>query len=176
MSPIRSGRRAPRETAAACRTMSSIVTGTVVGYPSTTMPSESPTRMTSMPAWSTRRANAASYAVIIVMRLPSRFIATRSGTVTFFGAGTDVPPYWSLTSNLRPGRLRAGPGVAPNRSARPYLAGFIPARGRRRREDDALAEARGSDEHDRADHRERDRRRQRGHSVQDYRARHRAER
>src|SRR5437773_7516013 len=45
------------------------------------------------------------------MRLPSRFIATRSGTVTFFGAGVDAPPYWSLTSNLRPGRLRAGPGV-----------------------------------------------------------------
>src|SRR5438094_7471413 len=47
----------------------------------------------------------------MVMRLPSRFIATRSGTVTFFGAGVDVPPYWSLKSNLRPGRLRAGPGV-----------------------------------------------------------------
>src|SRR5213593_602145 len=105
--------------------MSSIVTGTVVGYPSTTMPSESPTRMTSMPAWSTRRANAASYAVIIVMRLPSRFIATRSGTVTFFGAGVVTPPYWSLTSDLRPGRLRAGPGVGPNRTALRYLAGFI---------------------------------------------------
>src|SRR5207253_2909476 len=47
----------------------------------------------------------------MVMRLPSRFMATRSGTVTFFGAGVDVPPYWSLMSNLRPGRLRAGPGV-----------------------------------------------------------------
>src|SRR5438477_2207481 len=45
------------------------------------------------------------------MRLPSRFMATRSGTVTFFGAGVEVPPYWSLMSNLRPGRLRAGPGV-----------------------------------------------------------------
>src|SRR5438477_10424620 len=47
----------------------------------------------------------------MVMRLPSRFMATRSGTVTFFGAGVEVPPYWSLMSNLRPGRLRAGPGV-----------------------------------------------------------------
>src|SRR5947209_5478924 len=47
----------------------------------------------------------------MVMRLPSRFMATRSGTVTFLGAGVDVPPYWSLMSNLRPGRLRAGPGV-----------------------------------------------------------------
>src|SRR2546430_17680817 len=47
----------------------------------------------------------------MVMRLPSRFMATRSGTVTFFGAGVDVPPYWSLMSNLRPSRLRAGPGV-----------------------------------------------------------------
>ena len=46
-----------------------------------------------MPAWSTRRANAASYAVIIVMRFWSRFIATRSGTVTFRGAGALAPPY-----------------------------------------------------------------------------------
>src|SRR5712692_7936586 len=57
------------------------------------MPPESPTRSTSMPARSTRRANAASYAVIIVMRLPSRFMATRSGTVSFFGGTAVAPPY-----------------------------------------------------------------------------------
>src|SRR6266545_2065356 len=74
------------------------------------MPSESPTRMTSMPACSTSRANAASYAVIIVMRLPSRFIATSSGTVTFL-AIAGAPPYaepadgcLASMSYLRPGR------------------------------------------------------------------------
>src|SRR5438105_339347 len=90
------------------------------------MPSESPTRMTSMPASATRRANAASYAVIIVMRLPSRFMATRSGTVTFLRDGVLAPPYCSLIYDLRPGRLRAGPGVRSIVPRRPS-ARFIPA-------------------------------------------------
>ena len=33
--------------------------------------------------------------------------------VDLFGAGVETPPVLSLTSNLRPGRLRAGPGVRP---------------------------------------------------------------
>ena len=52
-SPMSSGRRAPRATARQCDTISSSVTGSVVSWPSTTMPTLSPTSSMSMPAAST---------------------------------------------------------------------------------------------------------------------------
>ena len=55
MSTTTSARFEPRITASPCRIIMSSVTGTVVSSPCMTMPSESPTRMTSQ--WrSTRRA------------------------------------------------------------------------------------------------------------------------
>jgi hypothetical protein len=50
MSPTSSARCAPRATARAWCSISSMVTDSVLGWPSTTMASESPTRMASMPA------------------------------------------------------------------------------------------------------------------------------
>ncbi len=47
MSTTTSARRDPRITAWPCRIIMSSVTGTVVSMPCMTMPSESPTRMTS---------------------------------------------------------------------------------------------------------------------------------
>jgi hypothetical protein len=61
MSPITSGRRAPRDTARVMNSISSIVTGTVVdSWPSTTIAAVSPTRRRSMPAASASRPLAAS--------------------------------------------------------------------------------------------------------------------
>ena len=78
MSATRNARLRPRAAASVCRTMSSIVTFSVSGWPSTTIPSESPTRITSTPASSKMRANRASYAVIITIFAPSAFIRARS--------------------------------------------------------------------------------------------------
>ena len=78
MSAMRNARLRPRAAASVCRTMSSIVTFNVSGRPSTTIPSESPTRITSTPASSKMRANRASYAVIITIFAPSAFIRARS--------------------------------------------------------------------------------------------------
>ena len=55
-------RDAPRAAAAPCRIMSASSTLTVESKPSTTIPSESPTRITSIPAASAQRAKGASYA------------------------------------------------------------------------------------------------------------------
>ena len=55
MSITTSARLEPRITACPCRIIISSVTGTVVSKPCITMPSESPTRITSQ-YWSTRRA------------------------------------------------------------------------------------------------------------------------
>ena len=67
-----------------------------------------------MPAASTSRANAASYAVIIVMRLPSRFIATTSDGDLLGDAG--APPYeeprWGAAFHFEP----------PSRPAKPVPA------------------------------------------------------
>ena len=53
MSPTSSGVRRPRRTAAAIVTISSIPTGVVESWPSTTIAAVSPTRTTSTPASST---------------------------------------------------------------------------------------------------------------------------
>src|SRR5581483_7722925 len=53
----------------------------------------------------------------MVMRLPSRFMATTSGTVSFLGGAAAAPPYaeswgrpvFSVTRHLRPGRLAPVP-------------------------------------------------------------------
>ena len=55
MSPTTCARLTPRVTAFVCMSISSMVTGTVSLYPSSTMPRLSPTRMMSMPASSTIR-------------------------------------------------------------------------------------------------------------------------
>jgi hypothetical protein len=61
MSPTISGRRACRATVRVRNSISSTVTGTVVpSWPSTTMAAVSPTRTTSMPASSAKRAPGAS--------------------------------------------------------------------------------------------------------------------
>src|SRR6185312_7829739 len=62
--------------------MSSRVTGMVVSWPSTTMPSESPTSRTSTPARSESAAMVESYAVIMTIFSPRCFFARRSGTRT----------------------------------------------------------------------------------------------
>src|SRR5919204_3439009 len=61
--------------------MSSIVTASVLVWPCTTVPSESPTRMISSPASSTMRVNSASYAVTITSFLRSRLRCMKSGIV-----------------------------------------------------------------------------------------------
>ena len=61
MSPITIGRRAARVTVRVRKSISSIVTGTVVpSCPSTTIAAVSPTRTISMPASSAKRAPGAS--------------------------------------------------------------------------------------------------------------------
>ena len=55
MSAITSGRFAPRTTARVSISSSSIVTGTVDSFPSTTIPAESPTSTSSTPASSAMR-------------------------------------------------------------------------------------------------------------------------
>ena len=55
MSAITSGRRAPRVTARVRISISSIVTGTVESWPSTTIAAESPTSTMSTPAASASR-------------------------------------------------------------------------------------------------------------------------
>src|SRR5437588_10179562 len=59
--------------------MSSIVTCNVSSYPSTTIATESPTRIMSTPAASTARADGASYAVTITNGIPEPLRATTSG-------------------------------------------------------------------------------------------------
>src|SRR4051794_5379500 len=66
--------------------MTSMVTGTVVSYPSTVMPTESPTSSASAPASSKMRAMTASYAVIIAIFSPRTLLAFRSVVRT----GADV--------------------------------------------------------------------------------------
>ena len=60
MSAPTSARRAPRVTARLWCTIISRVTGTVVSHPRITVPRESPTNRTSMPARSSRAAMVAS--------------------------------------------------------------------------------------------------------------------
>jgi len=87
MSAITSGRRAPRFAARVRINISSIVAGTVESWPCTTIAAESPTRIRSTPAASAMRADGASYAVIITMRSPRRFISINSGRASLPGAG-----------------------------------------------------------------------------------------
>src|SRR2546427_3752022 len=68
--------------------MSSIVTGSVLPWPRTTMPSESPTRIRSMPASATRRALGKSYAVSIASRAP--FLRLSSRTVGFMAQACEI--------------------------------------------------------------------------------------
>jgi len=75
-------RRVPRTTAAVSGISSSTVTGSVVSWPKTTMPAESPTSSTGMPASSKTRAVRASYEVSIGHFSPRALAATRSRTVT----------------------------------------------------------------------------------------------
>src|SRR5215475_15755973 len=67
------------------------VTGSVFGYPSTTMPRESPTRRTSIPARSRIRAIVKSYAVQTAIFSPRSFIARRSGTRIGFIRSPNFP-------------------------------------------------------------------------------------
>src|SRR6185436_4617713 len=71
--------------------ISSIVTGSVLSYPSTTVPTLSPTSRTSMPASSARRAVGWSYAVTTAIGSPLRFIATTRGGVTLARGARAAP-------------------------------------------------------------------------------------
>ena len=73
----------PRMTARVWPSISSIVTGTVSRYPSSTMPRLSPTRMMSIPASSTHCACGNEYAVIMEIFFLSFFIPCRSGIMIF---------------------------------------------------------------------------------------------
>src|SRR3990172_10314548 len=105
MSATTSARAVPRTTAFTWWSMSSIVTGMVVSYPNTTIPSVSPTRMSRTPASSTSRAEGQSYAVIIRMRSPLRFIALISLTVV--RGSLFIITISSVARALRGDRLRA---------------------------------------------------------------------
>ena len=64
--------------------MASSVTGNVLPWPSMTMPTESPTNKASMPAPSSSRAIAASYAVSMTIFSRRCFFACRSVIRTLF--------------------------------------------------------------------------------------------
>ena len=65
--------------------MSSTVTGNVVSCPCTTFPSESPTRMMSIPTWSSNRAIRKSYPVSAVIFSPVFFMFITERVVTTRG-------------------------------------------------------------------------------------------
>src|SRR5262249_21539080 len=75
-------RRVPRTTAAVSGSRSSTVTGRVLPWPKTTMPAESPTSSTGIPASSNTAAVRASYEVSIGHFSPRALAAARSRTVT----------------------------------------------------------------------------------------------
>src|SRR5919106_6247775 len=98
MSPTMRASFAPRTTALVWWSISSIVTGSVFWYPRTLLPTESPTRITGMPASSRIRAVGKSYAVSIGNRRPSAFQVAKSWIVTMARA--------SFPSLGAPGRAR----------------------------------------------------------------------
>ena len=75
-------RRVPRTTAAVRGSRSSTVTGSVLSWPKTTIPAESPTSSTGMPASSKTAAVRASYEVSMGHFSPRALAAARSRTVT----------------------------------------------------------------------------------------------
>src|SRR5438445_13638526 len=82
--------------------MSAVVTCSVSSYPSTTIASESPTRIMSTPAASTVRADGASYAVTITSGGLAPLCARIAGAVVrAIEAAITAPP---------PSRARAAPG------------------------------------------------------------------
>src|SRR5438045_3432272 len=97
MSPTTIGRYAARATVFVRKIISSIVTGTVVpSWPRTTIAAVSPTRITSTPASSAKRAPGASYAVTIAILSPRRFISASSGSGS-------LPAGGALIRRLLPG-------------------------------------------------------------------------
>ena len=104
MSPTSSAPLAPRLTARAWCSISSMVTESVLGWPRTTMASESPTRIASTPAASAARAVGKSYAVSMVMGSPRSHLPWRSRTVTLGRGG--------LASSIRPGPEDPGGSMA----------------------------------------------------------------
>src|SRR5476649_2821474 len=77
--------------------MSSVVTLSVSSYPSTTIATESPTRIMSTPAPSTTRAVGASYAVTITSGVPEPLEWRIRGAVT----GTRVEPLMESSSPVQ---------------------------------------------------------------------------
>src|SRR5512141_1350122 len=71
--------------------MSSTVTGRVVSCPWTTFPSESPTRMMSIPTWSRFFATRKSYPVSIAIFSPVSFMRSTVLVVTTRGFGSTGP-------------------------------------------------------------------------------------
>src|SRR5947209_4823723 len=83
--------------------MSSVVTWSVSSYPSTTIATESPTRITSTPAASAVRADGASYAVTITrggVLTPSLLRAAMSGAVTRRVARAAIRPSSTVQGTL----------------------------------------------------------------------------
>src|SRR3954471_21362937 len=88
--------------------MSSVVTWSVSSYPSTTIATESPTRITSAPAASTVRADGASYAVTMTRGgPPSPLRAATAGAVTRRAARAVIS-----TILHRPGHVRLPAALA----------------------------------------------------------------
>src|SRR4030095_13119743 len=101
MSATTSARDAPRATVRVWWSMSSRVTASVLSDPRTTMPTESPTSNASTPAWSSRRAIVASYAVSMAIFSPRAFFSLRSGTRIREGLMTARPGSSNRRKSLR---------------------------------------------------------------------------
>src|SRR5438552_195329 len=109
MSPMSSAREAPRRTARAWWSISSMVTDRVSGWPRTTMARESPTRIASTPAWSARRAVGKSYAVTIVIGSRRSRFSRKVRVVVFRGVADDGPVLIASSPRRRSGRpMRVG--------------------------------------------------------------------
>src|SRR6266511_68692 len=103
MSPTTSGRSTAPDTARVRKSISSIVTGTVPSWPSTTTPAVSPTSKMSMPACSAKRAPGASYAVTMTIVSPRLFRSARCVSVS-------LPGFTSALLGLY-ARARLNPGT-----------------------------------------------------------------
>src|ERR687898_1768565 len=108
-------------------TISSIPTGTVESWPSTTIAALSPTRTRSTPASSATWPEGKSYAVTITIGSPLRFISATLGTVIGARSGGATPAGCCCSISLG-GRVTAAPprasepGRARTSSLRPRLS------------------------------------------------------
>src|SRR4051812_42769672 len=119
--------------------MSSTVTCRVSSYPSTTIATESPTRIMSTPAVSTARADGASYAVTITSGVPDPLRATTSGAPSARRATSETAISSSSTVQGTHGsRRQAKPYPMVDAAAPSRPPATAPLRARRSRAGHAL--------------------------------------